>query len=86
MQFPRLFIALCLIAIVSFVSAKPAIAQTTPIYEQPPFDTLTLKPQFGGGTFKMLPLGLRNGRTPSPLPREGTTLIVTFADDPDDKY
>lgn len=60
-------------------------AQGTPIYEQAPFDSLTLKPEFGGGTFKLLPIGFRNGLTPSPLPKTGT-LVITFADEPDDKY
>jgi len=76
---------MCVTILLSIGLAKSVVAQTTPVYEQPPFDTLTLKPQFGGGTFKMLPLGLRNGVMPSPLPREGT-LVVTFADEPDDKY
>ncbi|MCL2118954.1 MAG: ABC transporter substrate-binding protein [Planctomycetaceae bacterium] len=85
MPFLRRIMELCLIAVVPVILAGPAGAQGTPLYEQPPFDTLTIKPEFGGGTFKMLPLGLRNGLTPSPLPREGT-LTVTFADEPDDKY
>lgn len=65
--------------------AGSAIAQGTPIYELPPFDTLTLRAEFGGETLRMLPIGFRNGLSPSPLPREGT-LVVTFADEPDDKY
>ena len=67
------------------LQSAAAFAQAPPIYEQTPFDSLTLKPQFGGETFKLLPIGFRNGLTPSPLPQTGT-LTVTFADEPDDKY
>ena len=85
MTFLRHILWLFILTLAIIGQAGTASAQVTPLYEQPPFDSLTLRPEFGGGTFKMLPLGFRNGLTPSPLPREGT-LVVTFADEPDDKY
>ncbi len=85
MPFLRRIILSCVFALVFIGLAGSAIAQVKPLYEQAPFDSLTLKPEFGGGTFKMLPFGFRNGLTPSPLPATGT-LTVTFADEPDDKY
>lgn len=67
------------------VAAQCAVAQDDvrlPLYEQDPFDQITVTEKFGGGTYRVLPLQLPEGQLPE-NPDPADKLVVRPVDQPD---
>ena len=62
-----------------------AAAAETPLYEQDPFDQITLDEANAGVVLKVKPLDLPGRRLPA-KPKPTDTLVIRLVDQPDKKY
>ena len=63
----------------------PALAAEERLFEQDPFDRITLDENNDNAVLKIKPLDLPNRQLPDPVPKRGK-LVVRLLDDPDTEY
>ena len=87
---PRLLLGILAWQLAGLLGLVAAAAQesgtgSVPIYEQEAYDLITLTPDAGGTTLKVLPLPLPGRRVPQPFPKAGN-LQFRLVDEPDVLY